>query len=65
MKVDSVDKFMFWSSASLIALIVCWYKEPKMTDFLCTAMSMFCALFSAMTVAEMRNEKSQTEQKRS
>lgn len=65
MKLASVDKFMLWSSTCLIALIVCWYKEPQITDFLCTAMSMFCALFSALTVAEMRDAKNQIEQKSS
>ena len=63
MKLASVDKFMLWSSTCLIALIVCWYKEPQITDFLCTAMSMFCALFSALTVAEVRDTKIQIEQK--
>lgn len=63
MKSTSADKFMCWLAASLFALIFCWYKEPKLTDFLCTAMSMFCALFSALTVAEVRDTKIQIEQK--
>ena len=63
MKITSADKFMCWLAVSLFALIFCWYKEPKLTDFLCTAMSMFCALFSALTVAEVRDTKIQIEQK--
>ena len=39
MKITSADKFMCWLAVSLFALIFCWYKEPKLTDFLCTAMS--------------------------
>ena len=65
MKITSADKFMCWLAVSLFALIFCWYKEPKLTDFLCTAMSMFCALFSALTVAEVRDTKIQIEQKSS
>ncbi|WP_304625406.1 hypothetical protein [uncultured Parasutterella sp.] len=64
-KFTSADKFMCWLAASLFALIFCWYKEPKLTDFLCTAMSMFCALFSAFAVAEVRDAKIQIEQKSS
>lgn len=65
MKADTVNKFMSWPSFGLIALIFCWYKEPEITDFLCTAMAIFCALFSALTVAEMRDAKNQIEQKSS
>lgn len=64
MKIKAVDRLSITVLASTIGLYIVWQVQPEAIDFLCTAFSGICAFFSAHVVAEMKDERNQTEQNR-
>ncbi|MBS6958674.1 MAG: hypothetical protein KH225_09555 [Proteobacteria bacterium] len=64
MKTTLVKRLLIGAGLVFFCLFFVWTEFPAAVNFLCTAMSALCALFSAFVVAEMGDERNQTEQNR-
>lgn len=60
MKTTLVKRLLIGAGLVFFCLFFVWTEFPAAVNFLCTAMSALCALFSAFVVAEMGDERNQT-----